>query len=276
MRIINHDWLRTGPGTVMPWSCPKAPSDVLIISSAKNMQQRAKTVMGNNICNVLSVKILYKKENILLVGTLSQRWPFEWFVWDGVSSSGWSECSVSHLSLLLKVRWEECSPDKWPQSAASPMSAPAQPGPAQDTWTQVPPFYCNFTFKGFPKSRRRASKCPSCLVVQAPLFNHSLNFFQPCLQFGNLWMQSIMNDGDKAKMNLKRVPPLNFSLSDISPRPKWWTPRWRSWRSSSRPGRQTGGGGCGTWPRSGGEWWSAGWRPGPWPPEMRCEMRDRY
>ena len=50
-----------------------------------------------------------------------------------------------------------------------------------------------------------------------------------------------------------------------------WRPRWKSWRSSSLPVRQTGGGGCGTWPRSGGEWWSAGSLPGPWPPEIRDE-----
>ena len=152
MRIINHDWLRTGPGTVMSWSCPKAPSDVLIISAAKNMQQGAKTVMGNNICNVLSVKILYKKENLLL-RTLSQQWPFEWFVFlvDGVSVS-FEFVVKSPMGGVFswQMTREQCQSQCQPHVCTSSVHSPAQ-----DTWTQarVPPFYCNSTFKGFPKSK---------------------------------------------------------------------------------------------------------------------------
>ena len=129
MRIINHDWLRTGPGTVMSWSCSKAPSDVLIISAAKNMQQGAKTVMGNNICNVLSVKILYKKENLLL-RTLSQQWPFEWFVFlvDGVSVS-FEFVVKSPMGGMFS--WQmtraRCQPSASPMSSPAPVEQP-EPG----------------------------------------------------------------------------------------------------------------------------------------------------
>ena len=72
--------------------------------------------------------ILQKGKN-LFGRALTQQWPFEWFV--KVEQGGWSECG-SHLSLLLKVRWEECSTDKWPRSgaspSASPVSAPVRPG----------------------------------------------------------------------------------------------------------------------------------------------------
>lgn len=151
MRIINHGWLRTGPGTVMSWSCPKAPSDVLIISSAKNMQQGAKTVMGNNISNVLSVEILYKKEKKSF-GSINPAVT----VW--MAQGGWSEECVSFEFVVKSpmggvFSWqmtpERCQPQCQPHVRTS------SPGPDPDTWTpaQVPPFYCNFTFKGFPKSK---------------------------------------------------------------------------------------------------------------------------
>ena len=125
---------------------------------------------------------------------------------------------------------------------------------------KYPLFIATLLFKGFPKILN------SNLVVKISLFYHSLDFLQSVLHFGNL---NGMDDFGNSK--LVSVPLTNFFLFDFSPRPMSWRPRWRSWRSSSLPVRQTGGGGCGTWPRSGGGWWSVGSLPGPWPPEIRDE-----
>lgn len=206
------------------------------------------------------------------MGALTQQWPFEWLRVDGVRS-------VSHLSLLLKVRWEECSPDKWPRSgaspSASPMSVPA--APARTRTLEHPLKYLLFIATLLLRASqnlksKRTTEQMSCLVVKVSLFYHSLDFPQSVLHFRNLhytilhtWIYIHAVGYWKWMM----LPLTNFFLSDIFPRLKSWTPHWRSWRSSILPVRQTGGGGCGTWPRSGGEWWSTRWLPGPWPPEMR-------
>ena len=125
------------------------------------------------------------------------------------------------------------------------------------------------------KSKNHRSKSPVyswrflCLIIAWISFNLSSIFGTWKVWW---WQMNTMAMYSKCKWML---PPTNFFLFDISPRPMRWTPRWRSLRSSILPVRQTGEDGCGTWPRSGGEWWSVAWLPGPWPPEMSRRIRRR-
>ena len=193
-----------------------------------------------------------------------------------VGQGGWSECVSFEFVVKSPMggvfSWqmtrEQCQSQCQPHVCTSPEHSPARPRTLEHKLEYLL-FIATFLLRASQnlKSKNHRSKSTVyswrslCLTIAWISFNLSSIFGT-----WKVWWWQMNTMYSKCKWML---PPTNFFLFDISPHPMWWTPRWRSLRSSILPVRQTGGDGCGTWPRSGGEWWSVAWLPGPWPPEMR-------